>query len=169
MMWTARLIYRAEDLTPEELQLIRGALERRATVEHDPAAGRLHLTLDVDADTLGDAATQALRTVGKAPRRAAARRRLHPERAIRLDVMARDFAGTATGEPAPLDRDLMRITDIAELLHLSRQRVGQLASQDPDFPPAVALIGRRGQAYSRQAVEAYAQRRDPRAGRPTRT
>jgi predicted DNA-binding transcriptional regulator AlpA len=89
-----------------------------------------------------------------------------PAQPIRLDVMSADHFAADVTQPAPLNLDLLRITDIAKLLGVSRQRADQLASQDPAFPAAVALIGRRGQAYSRPAIEAYAAHRQPRPGRP---
>ena len=156
MIWTARLIYRAGELRPGELRSIRAALKQYASVEHDTTANRLHVTLDVDCDTISAAAAIAVETA------ATARALPAP---MRLDVMSKEAFGVEAGQPAPLDLDLMRITDIAALLGVSRQRVDQLAAADPAFPPAVALIGRRGQAYSRQAIEDYARTREPRAGR----
>lgn len=159
MIWTARLIYRAEELRPVDVRSIRAALKRYASVEHDPAAQRLHVTLDVEADTISEAAGIATETAGGAPSM--------PSQPIRLDVMSKNDFTNDPAQPAPLDFDLMRITDIAKLLGVSRQRADQLAAQDPAFPAAVALIGRRGQAYSRQAIEAYVAQRDPRPGRPS--
>ena len=157
MIWTARLIYRANELRPSQLRSIRAALKQYASVEHDAAAQRLHITLDVESGSIHEAAAIAVETAGAAP--------AMPAQPIRMDLMSQESFEVETAQPAPLDLDLMRITDIAELLGVSRQRVDQLASQDPDFPPAVALIGRRGQAYSRQTIEEYARRREPRPGR----
>ena len=161
MIWTARALYHVKGLRPGQLRLIRGAMKRaadeeRCSVEYDAGAGRLHITLKVAADSVGEAATVA--------GQAGAALRCMPSHPMRLDLMAEDVEPAEAGQPAPLDLDLMRITDIAKFLNLSRQRVAQLASRDPTFPPEAALIGRHGRAYNRQAIEIYARQRNTRPG-----
>lgn len=56
---------------------------------------------------------------------------------------------------------LVGVTEIAEMLGLSRQRVHQLAADDPDFPAPTAVL-RGGTIWERAAVERWARE----SGRP---
>ena len=145
MIWTARLIYRAGELRPGELRSIRAALKQYASVEHDTTANRLHVTLDVDCDTISEAAAIAVETA------ATARALPAP---MRLDVMSKEAFGVEAGQPAPLDLDLMRITDIAALLGVSRQRVDQLAAAEPRF----ALLQNRFRQFGMDTVRGSVRR-----------
>jgi predicted DNA-binding transcriptional regulator AlpA len=51
--------------------------------------------------------------------------------------------------------DLVGITEIAELLRVSRQRVYQLLESDDSFPQPVAVIS-AGRIWRRADVEAWA-------------
>lgn len=149
MIWTAQLTYPAAALGKTDSNTIRAALESIAWVEHNTDRSQLQITMDADAETLADATDIVLAAADDATGL------LKP---IRLTVMpAADFTAN-TQHPPPLDIDLLRITDIAALLHVSRQRADQLASKDPDFPAPVARTG-RGRLYARPSIEAYVQRR----------
>jgi hypothetical protein len=60
-------------------------------------------------------------------------------------------------EPAPLD--LIGITEIADVLGVSRQRAGKLADA-PDFPSPVAHPA-SGRVYTRASVKAFQRRWEP--------
>lgn len=72
--------------------------------------------------------------------------------------------------PAPLNLDLIGVTEIAGELGVSRQRAGKLAD-DPDFPAPV-LRTAVGRLYTRESVKAFQKRwtaaRNPRGGRRRR-
>jgi len=53
--------------------------------------------------------------------------------------------------------DLVGLTEIAELLGLTRQRVDQIARGDPKFPEPVAVIT-AGRIWKRIDVERWARR-----------
>ena len=50
--------------------------------------------------------------------------------------------------------DLVGTTDIAAMLGVSRQRVGQLAATHPDFPPPLDVIGGR-RVWNRKHIERW--------------
>ena len=53
--------------------------------------------------------------------------------------------------------DLVGLTEIAEALDLSRQRVDQIVRSDPTFPEPVAVIS-AGRIWRRSDVERWARR-----------
>ncbi|MFE1383507.1 hypothetical protein ACFW6S_31630 [Streptomyces sp. NPDC058740] len=64
----------------------------------------------------------------------------------------------------PVIPNLVGVGEIAELLNVSRGRVGQLAARD-DFPPAVAHL-KSGPVYIKEQVQAFERRWDRKGGRP---
>lgn len=158
MTWTTHLTYTAPGLTPADTAALRESLDA-VDLAYDQTAGRMQVTLEVDAGSLQDAASSALHTA------AAATGLLKPNR---LYVLPTADAAAEAANPAPMDLDLIGITEIAEELDVSRQRAGQLAD-DPDFPQPVynPPSGRR-RLYTRTSVRAFKQRwiaaRNPRGG-----
>lgn len=59
---------------------------------------------------------------------------------------------------------LMGLTEVAEFLGLSRQRVHQLTKTDPSFPPPAARLS-AGLVWETDAIEAWARRRTDRRSR----
>ena len=51
--------------------------------------------------------------------------------------------------------EVLGVTEVAELLGISRQRVDQLSHSDPDFPEPVAELG-RGRVWARAAIVKWA-------------
>ncbi len=156
MTWTSYLTYTAPGLAPADTDALRDTLGAAALV-YDPNSGRLQITLELGADTLEAAAAAALRTA------AAATGLLKP---TRLYVLPTTDAAAETAHPAPLDLDLIGITQIADELGVSRQRAGQLAD-DADFPEPV-LNPPSGRLYTRASVRAFkrhwTETRNPRGG-----
>lgn len=158
MTWTTHLTYAAPGLTPADTASLRDALDA-VNLVYDQTSGRMQVTIEIDADTLQDAAAGALSAA------AAATGLLKPNRVY---VLPTTEAATETAHPAPMDLDLIGITEIADELDVSRQRAGQLA-EDPDFPDPVynPPSGRR-RLYTRTSVRAFKQRwiaaRNPRGG-----
>jgi hypothetical protein len=160
MTWTAQLTYTAAALTPDQTAALSHELGR-ADVTYDDRNGRLQITLEVDAATLEDATDTGLRAAGTTGLL------LTP---IRLLVQnTADFTDDAA-HPAPLNLDLIGITEIAGELGVSRQRAGKLAD-DPDFPAPVVHCA-AGRFYTRASVKAFHDRwtvaRNPRGGRRRR-
>ena len=52
---------------------------------------------------------------------------------------------------------LVGLTEIAEMLGLSRQRIHQLTREAPDFPEPTVVL-KAGSIWEREAVEAWARR-----------
>jgi predicted DNA-binding transcriptional regulator AlpA len=61
--------------------------------------------------------------------------------------------------------DLVSVTEIAEMLGISRQRVNQLIQAYEDFPPPEADLA-IGRVWLRSAIEEWAKSHPRRAGRP---
>ncbi|OMC51907.1 hypothetical protein A5742_17350 [Mycolicibacterium fortuitum] len=158
MTWTTQLTYTAPGLTPTDTAALHGALDA-VDLDYDQTTGRMQVTLEVNADTLQEAAADALHTA------AAATGLLKPNR---LYVLPTADAATEAAHPEPMDLDLIGITEIADELDVSRQRAGQLAD-DPDFPnPVYNPPSGRRRLYTRTSVRAFKQRwiaaRNPRGG-----
>ncbi|MFV8227495.1 hypothetical protein [Mycolicibacterium fortuitum] len=156
MTWTCHLTYTAPGLAPADTTALRDTLGAVDLI-YDRDSGRLQVALAVDSDTLQQAAAAALQAAG------AATGFLKP---TRLYVLSAADAATEAAHPAPLDLDLIGITEIAEELDVSRQRAGQLVD-DPDFPDPV-LSPRSGRLYTRTSVREFKKRwtatRNPRGG-----
>lgn len=153
MTWTVQCSYAAT--APADLAVVSGA-----AVTYDPHSGSLEMAFEVEAGTLGEATVTGLsaaaRTTGLQP--------------TRLCVQSTaDFVADHE-HPAPLNLDLIGVTEIAGELGVSRQRAGKLAD-DPDFPAPV-LRTAAGRLYTRDSVKAFQQRwtaaRNPRGGRRRR-
>lgn len=158
MSWTAHLTYTAPGLTAADTDILRRRIPDAAAVVYDRTTCHLQITLHVHADTLEHAATTAL---GAA---AGATGMLKP---TRLYVLPTNDAAAEAAHPAPLDLDLIGITQIADELEVSRQRAGKLAD-DPDFPDPVINADSGRRLYTRASVRAFKQRwtetRNPRGG-----
>lgn len=161
MTWTSYLTYTAPGLAPADTTALRDALGA-VDIVYNQSSGRLQVTLEVDSDTLEQAAVASLRSAE------AATGLLKP---TRLYVLPTTDAVNEAAHPAPLDLDLIGVTEIAGELGVSRQRAGQLAD-DPDFPEPV-LNPPTGRLYTRASVQAFKQRwintRNPRGGPRRRT
>lgn len=151
MTWTAVLTYTAAALTAEDTAALSAALGD-CDVSYHADSEQLQVTLEVDAATLAAATERAL---GAA---AAATGLLKPTRLL-VQTTADFLAETA--HPAPMNLDLVGITEIAGELGVSRQRAGQLAD-GPDFPAPVVRPA-SGRLYTRDSVQAFADRH-PRIG-----
>lgn len=162
MNWTSYLTYTAPGLSPADTEALRDTLDAAGLV-YDPNTGWLQVTLKVTADTLDQAVTAALLSA------AAATGLLKP---TRMYVLSSTDAEAEAAHPAPIDLDLIGLTEIADELEVgTRQRAGKLAD-DPDFPLPV-LHTASGRLWTRASVQAFKQRwiatRNPRGGRRRRT
>ena len=63
--------------------------------------------------------------------------------------------------------ELCGLSEVGDILGVTRQRAGQLASDNDDFPPAVARL-KAGPVYVKWQVEAFKSRWARRAGRPAK-
>lgn len=154
MSWTVKCFYVAPDTDAR-------AAVSDVTVTYEPHSGAMQVAFEVQAGTLEEAAVSGLSTAAK----------ITGLRPARLCVQrTADFVADHD-HPAPLDLDLIGITQIAGELGVSRQRAGKLAD-DPDFPAPV-LRTAAGRLYTRESVKAFQQRwiatRNPRGGRRRRS
>lgn len=159
MTWIAQLTY-ADAVTES---IARTTARRRGVTASvfDASTGRLQVTVEVDGATLEEAVAGGLGTAARAVGR------LQP---VRLLVQSTAAYDADTAHPAPLDVDLVGISEIAAILGVSRQRAGKLAD-GPDFPAPVAQTS-RGRLYTRGSVTAFNEWwqtvRNPRGGRRRR-
>ena len=160
MNWTIYLTYTAPALAPADTTALRETLSA-VDMTYDQNAGLLQLTLEVEADTLEQAATTALSEA------AAATGLLKP---TRLYALSKTDAVAEIAHPAPLNLDLIGVTEIADELEVSRQRAGQL-QHDPDFPRPV--VDKPLRLYTRASVRVFKEHwfktRNPRGGPRPRT
>nr|AVN58566.1 hypothetical protein B5P44_p00271 [Mycolicibacterium sp. CBMA 213] len=160
MNWTIYLTYVAAGLAAADTDVLRDTLGA-AEITYDQNSSQLQVTLEVEADTLEQAATTALRTA------AAATGLLKP---TRLYVLSTTDAQAAIAHPGPVDLDLIGVTEIAVELGVSRQRAGEL-QYDPDFPRPV--VEKPLRLYTRASVRVFKEHwfktRNPRGGPRRRT
>lgn len=161
-MWTAQLTYHAPRLTLERRLEIVEALQANAAYDED--TGRLVLTFEVEGTTARQAADSAARTGGAAV--SAAARGIVPARPTRILVMPTEEFIAETEHPSPME--LSGVTEIAEILGVSRQRVNQLIGRE-GFPPSVADLA-SGPVFTTPSIHEFKRRWEPhrRAGRPSR-
>ncbi len=74
-------------------------------------------------------------------------------------------ASTPDGDATWIRTPLLGLTDIGKLLGVSRQRAGQLATEHPLFPTAVARAG-VGPLYEEVAILAFRDSWERKGGRP---
>ena len=72
-----------------------------------------------------------------------------------LVVTTRPYARVVGVTSTIGDVDLLGVTEVAQLLGISRQRVQQLTETDPDFPEPTATMA-RGRVWSRATIEKWA-------------
>lgn len=160
MNWTIYLTYVAPGLAATDTVVLRDTLGA-VDLAYDQNASQLQVTLEVEADSLEQAATSALRTA------AAATGLLKP---TRLYVLSTTDAEAEVAHPGPLKLDLIGVTEIAVELGVSRQRAGDLR-HDPDFPQPV--VEKPVRLYTRASVRVFKEHwfktRNPRGGPRRRT
>lgn len=162
-MWTAQLTYHAPRLDLDRRLEIVDALQ--ASAAYDDDTGRLVLTFEVDGTTARQAADNASRRGGAAVSSAA--RGIVPARPTRILVLPTEEFIAETEYPGALE--LSGVAEIAELLGVSRQRVGQLIERD-GFPAPIAELA-SGPVFTTPSIRAFEKRWEPhrRGGRPPRT
>lgn len=160
MNWTSYLTYTAPGLSPADTDALRDTIGA-VDLAYDHIDGRLQVTLEVDADTLDQATTAVLGTA------AAATGLLKP---TRLYVLPTADAAAEKAHPAPIDLDLIGLTEVAAELGVSPQRADKLAA-GPDFPRPV-LQTPTGRLWTRTSVRAFKnvwdETKNPRGGRRRR-
>ncbi|MEQ4610882.1 hypothetical protein ABMX48_32890 [Streptomyces cavourensis] len=132
-----------------------------ATTSHDSATSAFRLVWRLEAPTLAEATTAALSKAQVAFEKAG----IH---GTQEEVLIRSADRVEQEAKCPRPQDLVITKDIAEQLGVSRQRVAQLASDHPDFPPPIARTA-AGPIYTQESVSLFAAgwERSP-ASRPTR-
>jgi predicted DNA-binding transcriptional regulator AlpA len=136
--WMVRVAAPA-DLVDKETQ-IAITEQLNAGVMVDTAINLLTAVYQVTAPTLRRATDEALRSA-----------RALPVKPTGLQVYRIEDWIAEQENPTP--QDLVGATEAAQLLGVSRQRVGQLA-QRPDFPAPVARIS-AGPVWTRASVDAF--------------
>lgn len=147
MTWTAQLTYTARGLTADDIASVTetlGDIIGDGGVVYRADTGYLQLTLEVPNDTLIEASYIALRAAARATGL------LKP---TRLNILPTTEYIAEIAHPPQQDLDLINLTEIAGILGVSRQRAGQIADTDPDFPEPAVPGTRR--LYTRPSIEMF--------------
>lgn len=142
-------------LTDEQNGELAYVLPGYATITSDQATHIIRVTFHVEASDDRQAATAAARTFTKASR----------------EVLGKPlpYCGVAVArgdaEPKPVSPPLVGMTETATILGVSRQRAGQLADQNPNFPAPVAVTA-AGPVFLLDDVLAFTSTWERRTGRP---
>ena len=148
--WAARVTAPANHIDEDTLVSIVQRIN--ATVSVDAATNILTASYEVTAQSLRQAIDETLRIA-----------RALPAKPTSLQVLPLDE--WMREQEAPRRQDLVGATEAAQLLGVSRQRVGQLAER-PDFPAPIARIS-AGPIWTRASVVAFNERwRRKITGRP---
>lgn len=139
--WMVRVTAPADVIEDEAQIAITEQLN--AGVMVDTATNLLTAVYQVTAPTLRAAADEALRAA-----------RALPAKPTGLQVLRIEDWTADQENPRP--QDLVGATEAAQLLGVSRQRVGQLAER-PDFPAPIARIS-AGPVWTRASVHAFMER-----------
>ncbi len=140
-------------LTDDDMMDITHAVAGVCTFTPDRIAAAFHL----DAPTLRQAVDQALRRAATGL----------PSRPHTIRVLPTDRYAAEVEHPEHLD--LVGATEAAEILGVSRQRVGQLARDHAGFPAPIASLA-AGPVYTRASIVAFDARWERRrTGRPRKT
>ncbi|MFD7980255.1 hypothetical protein [Streptomyces sp. NPDC059071] len=119
--------------------------------------GNLSARVLVEASTARQAIDTGLKTVT-----AAAKNLGITEPVVGVEAITEEELDRRNADPAV--PPLVGVSEIAELLGVTRGRAGQLTKLD-DFPPAVATL-KSGPVFVREQVEAFGRNWDRRGGRP---
>lgn len=111
-----------------------------ATITVDAHTNQLIAAYEVTAPTLRQAADEALRAA-----------RVLPAKPTNIHVQRLDEWTAEQKRPRP--QDLIGVSEAADLLRVSRQRVSQLLER-PEFPPPVARLS-AGPVWARASIEAF--------------
>ncbi|MFD9061830.1 hypothetical protein ACFVZ3_09945 [Kitasatospora purpeofusca] len=131
--------------------------------EHSPAlgfapSGNFYAQLSVEAGTARKALDLALKTVTEAARTVGAGRDV-----LGVELMTQDEFERRLSEPQI--PELVGLSEVASLLEVSRQRVGQLVTEHQEFPPPVAKL-RSGPVFIADQVRTFLSRWNRAGGRP---
>lgn len=139
------------DTSPTDDQFgdLVAALPGYGTAEYDAARHTLTARLTVDATTLRAAVDETLKSARHAHHAA-------------FDAPGDPFDARVLTDDAWVDElqhppqmQLVGIAEIAEILGVSTQRVGQLAEEHDRFPAPIGTL-KAGRVYTRASVEAFA-------------
>ena len=122
--------------------------------------GNVSIDMTVEASTARQAIDRALKAITKAARDAGASD-------VVLGVELMTEAEQERRLTTPQIPELCGLSEVGDILGVTRQRAGQLASDNDDFPPAVARL-KAGPVYVKWQVEAFKSRWARRAGRPAK-
>jgi hypothetical protein len=118
--------------------------------------------MTVDAGTARQAFDAGLKAVTAAARAAGASTDV-----LGVELMTEDEFGRRLAEP-PIP-ELAGTSEVADILgDMTRQRAGQIAAENDDFPPSVAQL-KSGPVFVADQVRSFKERWDRRPGRPRKT
>lgn len=164
MNWQATVTWTATDPSGVNLDDILDALtdalaDRDASI--GPEGDLYVAVLTVNAGTIRQASSIAISAVVAAA--AAARQSKVIPQGIEVITEAEAERRIST----PVIPDVVDSKSAAEILGVSKQRVQQLSASDSRFPvPLLVVSG--SPVWGKDAMLAYAERRDPRPGRPAK-
>lgn len=147
----------------ESRQVLERVLEVLApeSAAGSAGAGMLDVQLSVEADSIVTAATQALRVFTNALRKAGSPRRYG---IMAMDVETAEHLEARLRQPDP---PMVGISELAQLLGVTKQRASQLA-QRRDFPAPYQQLA-SGPIWRKGDLSRFMEEWSRRPGRPTKT
>jgi hypothetical protein len=165
MQYAVTLDFVDIDPTPTEDQIdamVDALAPMGAAVAGGPGHHRMSITLTIDGGSPLSAIGEALDWVGKVARAAGFKSELSLAGG---EVLTTDEQDLRLAEPTL--PELVGAADAAELLHVSRQRVHQLSTENPRFPKPVSHV-KMGPLWTRASIEAFERAWERKPGRPSR-
>lgn len=158
--WNVHIELHSDGVPESALDEIRDALyEFRASTGFILGNGNVSVTFGLDATTAQEATDRAVCVVTRAARTAGV-----PDTVLCVEVMTETERERQNREPLVLD--LAGVSEIGEILGVTRQRAKQISTAPGlDFPPPVAVI-KAGPVFARWQVEAFENRWTRKPGRP---
>lgn len=159
--WSATVEYAVADMTAELMQAITKGIDGFSGVAHDSSTGRARIGLSVTESTLRQATDAALRVTRAALANAGVKGEPVSVHVLTAEDLQREIE-------KPTFPKFAGVAEAAEILGVSRQRVGELEATHPDFPPVIQRL-KSGPVFVREHIEGFSQRWVRRTGRPKKT
>jgi hypothetical protein len=159
--WSVHVELHNDGAPESALDVIREHLtEHHATTGYAPGSGNVSVRMMLDATTARKALDAGIRAATDAAYAAGASTAV-----LGVEVMTEGEMDRRLAEPAI--PKLAGLSEVGDILGVTRQRAGVLAERD-GFPPIVASL-RSGPVFVEEQVIAYAARRPRTPGRPRKT
>lgn len=159
--WRVEVLWRmdADTLDNDTIEAVADAADDREwTVSRWEYGAGMYIVGYVNALTVAEAADTVYAQVGKFMDTQGV-----PGHRATVEALPLDIAEWRADQPTV--PELVSAADAAEILHVSRQRIHQLATSNPQFPAPVARVA-SGPLWTANAIRHFAEVWERRTGRP---